>query len=62
MKLVDAVIQLHELAVLVLEEIGDQALHNDIRNVADRLHLRSIQDDHVNNITTEIIKQAKDNE
>ena len=60
MKLVDGVIALHELAKLVLEETGDMNLHNDIRNCADRLHLRSIQDDQVNEITKNIIKQAKE--
>jgi hypothetical protein len=60
MKLVDAVIQLHEIAKLIMEECGDENLHHDIRNCADRLHLRSIQDGHVNNIVTEIIKQAKE--
>ncbi len=60
MKLVDGVIQLHELAKIVLEETGDRALHDDIRNCADRVHLRSIQDDKVNEITKDIIKQAKE--
>lgn len=60
MKLVDGVVALHELAKLVFEETGDKNLHDDIRNCADRLHLRSIQDDKVNEITKDIIKQAKE--
>ncbi len=60
MKLVDGVVALHELAQLVFDETGDKNLHDDIRNCADRLHLRSIQDDRVNEITKDIIKQAKE--
>ena len=60
MKLVDGVIALHDLAKLVLDETGDRALHDDIRNCADILHLRSIQDDKVNEITKDIIKQVKE--
>ena len=60
MKLVDGVIALHGLAKLVLEETGDQALHDDIRNCAERLHIRSIQDDKVNEITKDFIRQVKE--
>lgn len=60
MKLVDAVIQLHEIAKLVMDTVEDKNLHDDIRNVAERLHLRSIQDDKINDITHTIIKQAKE--
>ncbi len=37
-KLIDAVIQLHEIARLVETEIGKGKLSEDIRNTADRLH------------------------
>jgi len=60
LKLIDAVIQLHEIARLVEEEIGDNNLHDDIRNAADRLHLCSIDDDKANTIAQSIIKQVKE--
>jgi hypothetical protein len=59
MVLVDAVITLHEVARLTLEETGDLNLHDDIRNCAERLHLRSIQDSKINDATNDIIKKAK---
>lgn len=59
LKLVDAVIQLHSIARLVAEEIGEGKLHDDIRNVADHLHLFTIDDDKANSIAKEIIKQVK---
>ena len=59
MALIDAVIALHEIARLALEETGDLNLHDDIRNCAERLHLRSIQDSKVNDETNDIIKKAK---
>jgi hypothetical protein len=60
LKLIDAVIALHEIARLIKQEIGEGNLHDDIRNVADRLHLYSISDDKANIITTNIIKQVKE--
>ena len=60
LKLVDAVIQLHSIARLVEEEIGAGALYDDIRNIADRLHLYSIDDDKANIIAQSIIKQVKE--
>lgn len=59
MALVDAVIALHEIAKLSLEETGDLNLHDDIRNCAERLHIRSIQDGKISEETQEIIKKAK---
>lgn len=38
-KLLDAVIQLHEIARTVEQEIGQGKLSEDIRNCADRLHV-----------------------
>jgi hypothetical protein len=59
LKLVDAVIQLHEIARLVEAEVGQGQLSDDIRNVADRLHVYSIDDDKANIIAQSIIKQVK---
>jgi hypothetical protein len=59
MALVDAVITLHEIARVALEETGDLNLHDDIRNCAERLHIRSIQDSKINDATNDIIKKAK---
>jgi hypothetical protein len=60
LKLVDAVIALHDIARLVAEEIGEGNLYDDIRNVADRLHLYSIDDDKANTIAHNIINQVKE--
>lgn len=60
MALIDAVITMHELARLALEETGDLNLHDDIRNCAERLHIRSIQDSKINDATNDIIKKAKE--
>ena len=60
LELVDAVITLHEIAVLVLEHGGPQNLSDDIRNCANRLHLLSIDQGRASNAADEIIKQAKD--
>lgn len=59
LKLVDAVIQLHDIARLVEAEVGQGELSDNIRNVADRLHVYSINDDKANTIAHEIIKQVK---
>jgi hypothetical protein len=58
-KLVDAVIQLHNIAHLVESEIGNGALSQRIRNMADQLHVYSIQDDRANTIAKSIINQVK---
>jgi hypothetical protein len=60
LKLVDAVIQLHDIARLVEHEIGSGDLSNSIRYAADQLHQYSIQDDRANSITQELIKQVKE--
>jgi hypothetical protein len=59
LKLVDAVIQLHDIAHLVLTEAEDQVLHDALRKCADRLHKYSIQDDKANIIAQSIINQVK---
>jgi hypothetical protein len=58
--LVDAVIQLHDIARLVGEEIGVGQLHDDIRNCADRLHEFSIVDNKNSTIAQDIITKAKE--
>ena len=60
LKLVDAVIQLHDIARLVESEVGEGNLSHDIRTVADRLHQYSIQDDKANTIAQTIINQVKE--
>jgi len=59
-KLVDAVIQLHDIARLVEEEIGTESISNEIRQIADRLHVYSIDDDRANTIAQSIIQQVKE--
>lgn len=59
LELVDAVIELHEIARLVKEETGNQELHDRIRKCADDLHILSIEDDRASKVAGEIIKQAK---
>jgi len=59
-KLVDAVIQLHDIARLVEEEIGAGELSAGIRQLADQLHIYSIDDDRAGRAAEEIIRQVKD--
>jgi hypothetical protein len=56
--LIDAVIQLHDVARLVEQEIGEGNLSHDIRNCADRLHLHSIQDGHNTAAVNNVIDKA----
>lgn len=60
LKLVDAVVQLHGIASLIEAEVGNGTLSEDIRRIADRLHLYSIDDDKANTIAQSIIKQVKE--
>jgi len=55
MKLVDTVIELHNIARVVEEETKDSTLSYDIRCCADRLHELSL----VDNKVAEIINKAK---
>lgn len=55
LKLIDAVIALHDIARLVETETTGNILALDIRRCADRLHELSIIDNKVN----EIIEKAK---
>jgi hypothetical protein len=61
LKLVDAVIALHDIARLVEEEVGRGLLAEDIRNCADRLHDVSIQERTYGLETISIINKAKEN-
>jgi len=60
LKLVDAVIRLHDIARLVEEEIGKESIGDEIRQIADQLHVYSINDDRANEVTKEIINQVKE--
>ena len=60
LKIVDAVIALHDIARTVAEEIGVGQLHDDIRNCADRLHELSIIDNKNSVLTKEIINKVKE--
>jgi hypothetical protein len=60
LKLVDAVIQLHEMARMVFEETGDETISEYIHNCADQVHLYSIDDDKASTIAQSIIKQVKE--
>lgn len=60
LELVDAVIRLHDIARVVEAETGTESIGNEIRQIADRLHKYSIQDDKANTIAQEIIKQVKE--
>jgi hypothetical protein len=60
LKLIDAVIALRDIARTVEEEIGTESISNELRQVADRLHVYSIDDDKANTIAQSIIKQVKE--
>jgi len=57
--LVDAVIKLHDIARLVEVEIGKGNLSDDLRNIADRLHALSVEQNRASYAADEIIKQVK---
>lgn len=60
MDLVDAVIDLHRIAAVVEAEVGRGNLSDDIRAVADRLHVISVDQNRASYAADEIIKQAKE--
>lgn len=60
LKLVDAVVQLHDIARLVEAEVGEGELSQSIRKAADQLHVYSIDDDKANTIAQSIIQQVKE--
>jgi hypothetical protein len=59
LKLVDAVIALHEIARTVEEEIGSGRLSERIRKNADTLHELSLKDARNSEVTNSIIKEIK---
>jgi hypothetical protein len=58
--LVDAVIKLHDIARLVEAEVGEGNLSDDIRDVADRLHIVSVEQSRASYAVDELIKQVKE--
>lgn len=58
--LVDAVIKLHDIARLIETAIGRGQLSDDVRNIADRLHVASLADNRISPITQQIINKAKE--
>lgn len=60
LKLVDAVIALHDIARTVEAEIGHGELSLSIHHAADQLHQYSILDDRANTIAHAVIDQAKE--
>lgn len=60
LKLVDAVIQLNDIAGLIEDEMGIGSISDDLRQIADRLHMYSIQDDKASIIAQSIINQVKE--
>lgn len=60
LKLIDAVITLHDISRLVLEEADDRVLSDALRKCAERLHLYSLAEDKASKIAQSIIKQVKE--
>jgi len=60
LKLVDAVVALHDIARLVLEEAEDQVLSDALRKCAERLHKYSLAEDKASKIAQTIIQQVKE--
>jgi len=60
LKLVDAVIALHEIRRLVEEECGTCKVSIEIGRCADQLHQMSIQDAKSSVIAEQVIKKAKE--
>jgi hypothetical protein len=60
LKLIDAVIALHDIARTVSEEVGSGQLSDDIRKCADRLHDLSLADSRNSILTQNIINKAKE--
>lgn len=60
MKLVDAVVALHEIARTVEEEIGNGGLSQMIRQCADKVHEYSIIDNKISVVAQDVINKAKE--
>ncbi len=59
-EIVDAVIELHRIAALVEAQVGHGRLSEDLRAIADRLHVISVDQNRASHVADEIIKQAKE--
>lgn len=59
MKLIDAVIALHEIRKMVEEECGVCRVSIEIERCAEQLHYMSIQDEKNSVIANDIIDKAK---
>lgn len=59
LKLVDAVIALHEIARTIEEEVGAGTLSANIRKNAEKLHELSLKDARNSEMTSNIIKEIK---
>ena len=60
LKLVDAVVALHEIANVIEEECGTCRTSIEIRRAADAVHEMSLRDNKNVNIVTNIINKAKE--
>jgi hypothetical protein len=60
LKLIDAVIALHDISITVREETEDTELAHTIRLCADKLHDYSIDEGRASEEASEIIKKAKE--
>jgi hypothetical protein len=60
LRLVDTVIALHDIARTIEAEIGTESIAKEIRQIADQLHLYSLDDDRANTIAQSIIQQVKE--
>lgn len=60
LKLVDAVVALHEIANVIEEECGTCRTSIEIRRAADAVHEMSLRDNKNVNMVTNIINKAKE--
>lgn len=60
LKIIDAVIQLRDIAALLEEECEDKTIAAGILMYADVLHFYSMNEARAGNIAGEIIRQVKD--
>ena len=60
LKLVDAVVALHEIACVVEEECGTCRTSIEIRRAAEAVHEMSLQDNKNSTIVKDIINKAKE--
>jgi hypothetical protein len=60
LKLVDAVVALHEIARTIEEEIGNGELSELIRRCADRTHEYSLIDNKISVVAQDVINKAKE--